>query len=235
MLSEYLSKHQKEIQCAVSENERSFAIWQEEKLLAGQPNGGVSVNDVLRHCNITRDELNIYRTAEPLAYYSHSKKTPQNILILENLDPFYGMRKFLLQGQSRICGMQVGTLVYGGGKRVPRAFSDFDSLAEPYLADQNNSFYYVGDIDYEGIRIYEGLFSKMKTTRTILPCIPIYIKMLDCVRDVEILPVMKEKQHEVAAGEFLSFFPKKYQDKICKILAERRYVPQEILSVLDYK
>ena len=151
-LSEYLEKHQAELQVPISENERSFAIWKQEKFLSGRLDGGVSANDVLKHCMISRELLNIYKTAEPLAYYSHSKKTPQNILILENLDPFYGMRRYMLGGKDSICGITFGTLVYGGGKRVSRAFADFELLAEPYLTAGDNRFYYLGDIDLKDLQ-----------------------------------------------------------------------------------
>ena len=46
---------------------------------------------------------------------------------------------------------------------------------------------------------------------------------------------MKENQHRVILDEFLSRFSKEYQDKIVEILEVGRYVPQEILSVMDYE
>ena len=41
--------------------------------------------------------------SETLAYYSHTRKTPQNMLILENKDTFYSMRRHLLEGK-RVLG-----------------------------------------------------------------------------------------------------------------------------------
>lgn len=62
------------------------------------------------------EALNVYRTTEPLSYYTHTRNTPQNILILENKDPFFSMRNYLLNGHTEIFGAEIGTLIYGAGK-----------------------------------------------------------------------------------------------------------------------
>ena len=89
-LSAYLQKRQATV--TVSRNERSFEIWGEEKFLSG------NARSVLSHCGTTEAELNVYYTAEPFAYYAARREVPQKLLILENKDPFFGMRKFLLEG-----------------------------------------------------------------------------------------------------------------------------------------
>lgn len=160
-LSEYLGRCKEELSIPVSENERSFAIWKKEKFLSGKSYDGISAGDVLKHCGLEKDYLNTYRTAEPLAYYSYSKSVPQNILILENLDPFYSIRRQMLNGNNNICGAAYDTLVYGGGKRVVRAFEDFEVSSEPYMKDKRNHLFYAGDLDYEGISIYESLARRM--------------------------------------------------------------------------
>ena len=160
-LSDYIDKHRADLSIKISENERSFAIWKKEKFLSGKSYDGISVGDVLKHCGIDKDYLGTFRTAEPLAYYSYVKDVPQNILILENLDPFYSIRRIMLKGNNFICGMTLGTLVYGGGKRVIRAFEDFEISSEPYMKTEGNHLYYAGDLDYEGIAIYEGLARRM--------------------------------------------------------------------------
>ena len=62
---------------------------------------------LLKNVGLTVDDLNIYETAEPLAYYSVSKETPQNILIIENKDTFYSLRKFLIERHPRILGCSI--------------------------------------------------------------------------------------------------------------------------------
>lgn len=229
-LSDYIDRHKEELAVEISENERSFEIWQREKILSGKSYDGVSAGDVLKHCGIDRDYLRTYRTAEPIAYYSHRKETPQNILILENLDPFYSIRRLMLQGGT-VCGGNYGTLVYGGGKRVIRAFDDFDISAEPYMKEDGNHFFYAGDLDYEGIAIYEGLARRMN--RELLPCMELYNRMLDKAHDIERLPLMKN-QNTIDIIRFAYFFSTERREKLQRVLESGRYIPQEILSVWDY-
>lgn len=249
-LSDYLNRNREDLRISISENERSFAIWGKEKFLSGKTYDGISAGDILKHCGIEKDYLNTYRTAEPLAYYSCNKDIPQNILILENLDPFYSIRRLMLEGNNNICGILFGTLVYGGGKRVVRAFEDFAISAEPYMRDFRNHLFYVGDLDYEGIGIYESLVKKVKeesvlmsekdftdnnpTERIIEPCIEIYNRMLDKVCDIEKLPVMKN-QNVIDITEFTAGLTEERRGKLKIILESGRYIPQEILSVTDYR
>ena len=92
-----------------------------------------ALNRYTYSCGIGEELLNMYGTAEPFAYYAHTRDVPQNILILENKDTFYSMRRVLLNGKTAICGMETGTLIYGAGKRVIRSFQEFDLCAEPYM------------------------------------------------------------------------------------------------------
>ena len=57
------------------------------------------------------------------------------------------MRNYLLNGHTEI---------FGAGKGIIRSFQDFDLCAEPYMKHPKNTIYYFGDLDYEGIGIYEN-------------------------------------------------------------------------------
>ncbi len=149
LLNEYLKHHRNCLQEAVSMNERSFEIWGREKFLMKE--GGIRI---LKNVGLTLEDLNIYDTTEPLAYYSHHKRVPQNIVILENKDTFYSMRRHLLNGNTSILGVEIGTLIYGAGKSIHKSFQDFTFCVEPYLNDNRNEILYFGDLDYEGIIIY---------------------------------------------------------------------------------
>ena len=61
------------------------------------------------------------------------------------------MRNYLLNGHTEI---------FGAGKGIIRSFQDFDLCAEPYMKHPKNTIYYFGDLDYEGIGIYENLAEK---------------------------------------------------------------------------
>ena len=71
------------------------------------------------------------------------------------------MRNYLLNGYTEIFGAEIGTLIYGAGKGIIRSFQDFDLCAEPYMKHPKNTIYYFGDLDYEGIGIYENLAGKI--------------------------------------------------------------------------
>ncbi|MBQ7679596.1 MAG: hypothetical protein IJT34_07085 [Butyrivibrio sp.] len=240
-LSNYLKTSEESLQTPISVNERSFAIWGREKFLSGVREGEVSAATILAHCGLDMSCLNTYETAEPLATYVHTRETPQVLLISENLDPFCGMRRYLLSGREEILGIPVGTLVYGGGQRVARSFQDMELLAEPYMLAPGNHFLYVGDLDYVGIQIFENFHMHFRESVWIEPFVAYYELMLRRAEQrldggMDALPRMKAGQNRQAnAGEvFLSFFQEKEQQQIRRILAEGQYIPQEILSVRDY-
>lgn len=82
----------------VSLNERSFQIWGREKFLQREQG-----RKILARCGVELEQLYVYGTTEPLAYYSCSQNIPQTVLILENKDTFYSMRRYL-GGEGRVCG-----------------------------------------------------------------------------------------------------------------------------------
>lgn len=172
-LNEYLRDRRDALASPESANERSFEIWGQEKFL--KKGGGMTV---LKHCGISPDMLCYYDTTEPMAGYTHSREVPQNLLILENKDTFYSMRRHLMEENDSILGVRIGTLIYGAGKGILRSFQDFSMCAEPYMQRPENHIYYLGDLDYEGIGIYENLAELFGQEHEILPFIPGYEAML---------------------------------------------------------
>lgn len=229
LLDAYLKDNRKMLCYPESLNERSFEIWNREKFLAKEQG-----NSILKHCGLETGALNVYQTAEPLAYYSHTRITPQNLLILENKDTFYSMRRHMLCGNNSILGMDMGTLVYGAGKRVLRSFNDFDFCVEPYMTEAGNAIYYFGDLDYEGIGIYENLASMVKERWAILPFVPAYQKMLSKAGHVAGLPDTLEKQNRKISGHFFSYFSREQVQQMEEILKREKYIPQEILTISDF-
>ncbi|MFA9398692.1 MAG: Wadjet anti-phage system protein JetD domain-containing protein [Clostridiaceae bacterium] len=230
LLNEFFLKNEGKIKNKISLNERSFEIWGREKFLKSE--GG---KKILKNLGLKEYELNIYLTREPLAYYSHSKKVPQNILIIENKDTFYSMRKHLLEGNNEIMGKEISTLVYGGGKNINKSFEDFDVCVEPYISKKNNTILYFGDLDYEGIGIYESMKRIFENRYNIQPFVEGYMGMVDKYRKMKIsLPETKEGQNRNISDAFLSEFAKEYRISMLKILEANKYIPQEILNIGDF-
>ena len=201
MLNEYLKKHTDALLTPESLNERSFEIWHREKFLDREQG-----KKILKRCGLNVEALNVYRTTEPLSYYTHTRNTPQNILILENKDPFFSMRNYLLNGHTEIFGAEIGTLIYGAGKGIIRSFQDFDLCAEPYMKHPKNTIYYFGDMDYEGIGIYENLAEKFRSRWKIIPFVPAYQAMLGKAEQIIELPETKEHQNRNISTQFFSCF-----------------------------
>ncbi|MFT5875341.1 MAG: hypothetical protein ACI8WT_004324 [Clostridium sp.] len=229
-LSKFLDKRMILLNTQVSANERSFQIWEREKFLSRE--GG---KRILKNLNLSVEFLNIYDTTEPLSYYSYSKNSPQKILILENKDTFYSMRKHLIGGKSRIFGENISTLIYGGGKNIYRTFEDFEVCAEPHLIDKGNEILYLGDLDYEGIIIYEGLYKIFKDNFNIKPFVKGYESMINKFTEENIsLPKTKDGQNRNIGQVFTKEFSKLYRDSIMNILTSDKYIPQEILNISDF-
>ena len=230
LLSQYLKAQKQKIPEPVSLNERSFQIWGREKFLQREQG-----KKILTHCGITLEQLHVYTTTEPLAYYSALTQTPQTVLILENKDTFYSMRKYLLSGRQKMFGQQIATIIYGAGKGILRSFSDFRFCVEPHINAPENQILYFGDLDYEGIGIYERLQELFHTEHEIRPFIGAYEAMLQKAEagGIDFLPEMSENQNQNLSGQFYRYFSKETREKMQKLLHAGKYIPQEILNIQD--
>lgn len=229
MLNDYLKESRDRLRFPESANERSFEIWSREKFLLREQG-----KKILKHCGMGAEALNIYDTTEPLAYYSRTREVPQNLLILENKDTFYSMRRHLLEGKEEIFGMSAGTLIYGAGKGILRSFQDFKVCAEPYMTNPENRIYYFGDLDYEGIGIWEKLAELYQAYQEILPFAPAYEAMLEKAGKVRELPDTKEQQNRNISGVFFQYFGRETAEEMQRILESGKYIPQEILNITDF-
>ena len=189
----------------------------------------------MKRCGISMEMLNLYETTEPLSYYVHNREIPQNMLIVENKDTFYSMRKHLLSGENQILDVSIGTLIYGAGKGILRSFEDFNLCVEPYMRAKENHIYYFGDLDYEGIGIYEKLAVLFEKHCMIRPFGEAYLKMIEKADEIgmESMPVMKAGQNQKIGERFWSFFNKQDVEKMQELLQKGKYIPQEILAVKD--
>ena len=126
-------------------------------------------------------------------------------------------------------------MVYGGGKNIYKSFGDFDICVEPYVADANNTILYFGDLDYEGIIIYELLTREFAGEHTLKPFIEGYTAMIDKYLKMDIpLPKTKAGQNRNISELFLWEFSEEYRKAIMDILERDEYIPQEILNIGDF-
>lgn len=231
LLSQYLTKQKELLKFSATINERSFEIFHREKFLDREKG-----RSLLSRLKFSEEKLNFYETSEPMSYYSHNKLTPQNFLIIENKDTFYSMRKHLIEQKNTLLGVEINTLIYGGGKSIYKSFADFVNYVEPYFNHKDNKVYYFGDLDYEGILIYENLQKQYEQQIEILLFTQGYKKMLAKAENIgnQELPETKEGQNKNIGAKFLENFSSTTQSKIKKILECGIYIPQEILNESDY-
>lgn len=228
-LSDFLNAKKELLNIPISFKERSFQIWGREKYLERE--GGKTL---LKHLKFPIEKLNIYYTTEPLAYYSQHKESPQKILIIENKDTYYTFRKYLIDGKPKIFDMNIGTVIYGSGKSIWNSFNDFAIGAEKHLLDEKNEFFYFGDLDYEGIFIFQQLYDNFAGNYEIKPFVEAYKYMIDKYENVNVvLPETKEGQNRKHFNYFLEYFDDIYRKKIVDILESNRYIPQEIINYKD--
>ena len=228
-LNDYFVNKYNMFETPLTKNERSFDMFYKEKFISKG-----SAGKIFSRVKIDEKDLNYYETTEPLSYYAHSKKTPQNLLIVENKDTFYSMRRFMNAGNDVIMGLETGTLIYGAGKGIWKSFCDYEEKAEGYFSDSENKVYYFGDIDYEGIYIYEKLADSYE--EEITPAVAMYERMLEkaVVIGIDNLPDTKEKQNRNIGDKFLKYFSDENRSLILEILEAGKYIPQEILNCTDF-
>lgn len=216
-LNDYIVYNFNRLSIPMSINERSYEIWGEEKYLR-------KASSMLSNLGISIEKLNVYNTPEPF-FYEIINKSSNNVLIIENKDTWFTLKKYLRENPSNIYGIDIALLIYGEGKKI---ISSIDYLQhQDFSFLDNPKIYYWGDIDFEGINIFyllsEEIELKLLTSA--------YMDMLNKVKDIDNLKEMKEKQNKTKDLEkFLINFSSEYSSKINEILIKNRYIPQEIIN-----
>ncbi|HZK25076.1 MAG TPA: Wadjet anti-phage system protein JetD domain-containing protein [Oscillospiraceae bacterium] len=203
-------------------NERSFAIWSQEKFLKegrGQA--------ILKNLGLTLEDVNVYLTPEPFVYFSCHQQHA-HVLIIENKDTWYTLRKLMLQGQASFFTQRIDAIIYGSGKNIEKSLEDYEHTVEEHLLNPAAIFYW-GDIDYEGIGIYERLKKRYRDKFEIEILAKAYQAMVDLSQD-RVLPKSKDKQNKNIGEIFLKELTSPYRELIVKVLQSGAYIPQEIVN-----
>ena len=237
VLDRFIKQSSDVLNMPMSINERSFQIFSREKALKDDK----SLISVLNFNPGLREMLNYYMTPEP--FFAHNitsinvnDNSKLNILIIENKDTWYTLRKVMNPDNNNLFGVQFHVFIYGEGKKITRITNSLTDYNKLTYSNNNNrcTYYYFGDLDYEGIGIYEDLKSR-NSGLDIKLMVPLYIMMLSKSDGEDIdLPETKENQVRRGLGAFLSSFEPSLHYKITNILNSNRYIPQEILNCGDF-
>lgn len=219
-LSTFLKSSQEALQSPMSKNERAYSIWKNEKALDDS-----RYQSVMRY-NEAEGLLNFYRTPEPFFEYLCPVEKPRTILILENKDIWYTLRKLLIlhPEKRRLFGLLLDGIIYGEGKKAsrPKALEEYAALS-----GLTPEFWYCGDIDYEGFSIYDGV-CQANPGLTIRLFSAGYHAMVEQGSDIRHCPKKQERPNRLE--EILQDCDPQDRERLCELLDHGYYIPQECLN-----
>lgn len=216
----------------LSENERAYQIWNDEKAL--DKKDGKDNITLLKNCNAF-DILNTYSTPEPFFDY-RIRKNIKNVLVIENKDTWFTVRKIMLDTPNFIglFGTEIDCVIYGEGRKVTKR----NNSLQDYLNIDSHfegKVWYWGDIDYEGIDIFLS-FVNVSPELDILPFSAAYEKMAKLFEPLladsnsSRLKGHTNQKHSENISEFYSKIDCYSAERIKKLLHDEYYIPQEILN-----
>lgn len=196
---------------SATSQERSFQIVGDEKWI---DEGGGKV--LLERLKIW-DKLKINNEPDPLMLAINPNNFCQKEhkhLIVENKATYYGLLDALDD-------TDFTTLIYGAGWKIISGISCLEKQIS--LQGRKHILYYFGDLDFEGINIWNCLNKKV----FVKPILDFYKELLkkDSSRGKE-----NQNKNEEALSNFLEFFNKENKRKIEYNLKNKGYYPQEGLS-----
>lgn len=226
-LSSFLWSRSEELLEPMSINERSFSIFGKEKLLKSIEN---QFSSYFRMQGFSFEDLHTYPTPEPFFEYIHPSLKEGQILIVENKDTWYTLRKIMREENKPVVfGIPVKVLLYGEGKKITRQSGRLREYMEEVLGEHQNDFYYFGDLDYEGISIYQEAKEKNPEVN-----VKLLLKAYEAMLEEKLQKAYPEtRDHRTPRADlegFLANFSEEHQRKILQILEKGRYIPQEILN-----
>ncbi|MCM3716183.1 DUF2220 domain-containing protein [Alkalihalobacillus oceani] len=213
-IDQYLSKNGLPAAYANS-SERSYEIMKDEKWI-DEKGGRV----LLEKINIF-DKLKIMKTPDPLMFALHpnellANKRDHKHFIVENKATYSSLVDSLTK-------THFTTLIYGSGWKIASSLGQLSLQLGLTDREIQHDFYYFGDLDYEGIRIFYHLYEKYNVKLAT----GFYESLLR-------KPFYKGKgtqtRNEAAVQHFLQYFRKADQKKIAAMFQENGYYPQEALT-----
>jgi hypothetical protein len=213
----------------MSRKERSFSVWGREKLLDDH---FALVREVLKFNGLGEDFLNYFDTPEPFFEYVHARPEHITVLILENKDTWFTFRKLMQDtGKNIVAGTPVDVLLYGEGNKITKrgALEDYNAGMLGVKRGQAGRFFYFGDLDLEGIRLFFRT-REANPNLDIKPFSGLYQLMLKLAEGVE-LPESPDKRDVTAPlSEFTAMLGFDSTDVLTVFLARGKYIPQEIVN-----
>jgi hypothetical protein len=208
-VSDYINSNGLPKETATSQ-ERSFHIAGDEKWI--DENGGKSILTKIK----IYDKLKIYNGSDPLMLAVNPlafQRNEHKHLIVENKATFMGLLEILLE--TEFC-----SLIFGSGWKI---VGNINMLEKQTGLKENNVVYYFGDIDNEGLAIYDSLSEKAT--------VKIATEFYKALLSTEYKEGKKnQKKKPSALKNFSKHFDLEEQKLILDKLESGYYWPQEGLS-----
>ena len=216
----------------ITANERAYLIFGDEKAITSPDEASINGADIMKKLGgLTLNDIKAKRTFEPFFYIPtdefHNPKNDgkRNILIIENQDTFNTFMDAILN--NHLTGIHL--LIYGEGNAITRKFEFIQSIN----GKLDDNYYYFGDIDPEGISIY----NRLKTTfpdYNIYPTVSLYSYMLNKINPDDAKELRKlQKINNVSVSQFIDSFDNDTGIVIKDIINSYRYLPQEVINKTD--
>jgi len=199
----------------VTSQERSFNISGDEKWI-DEKNG----KKILERIKVW-DKLKIVNDSDPLMLAVNQKGFENPVhyhLIVENKATFLALMDILSE-------TNYTTLIYGCGWKI---VSNYYMIDKQLNLKDKNEFMYFGDIDKEGISIWNSLNEKMKVNIAV----DFYKELLK--KDYSI-GKKNQKRNNEAIDNLLSFFTNSEKEVLLNMINSDGYLPQEGLNKEELK
>lgn len=221
-LDRYLFSRQ-ESSHAVSRKERSFEIFDEEKVLDDQ-----TFCSFLSRLGITKGILHFYDTPEYCFNdYIPEKKPQMTLLICENKDIWFNIRRMMFENHMQVIfDTHIDGVVLGCGNKISGAGALMSYTA---FIGSEIAYLYWGDIDRAGLNIYLSTIRNNPTLNITL-FVPAYEEMLR-LASARNIPDSQDARDRM--DDYSSIYEHISQDlraTLADNIARNKRIPQEIIS-----
>ncbi len=209
-------------------NERSYELFSDEKAIAAPADASVDGALILKNLCLTLEDIRAKQVFEPFFWIEKGfsdlrGKAERTVLIIENKDTFWTLQQAVTDGV--LTGIHL--VIYGEGNAILKKF-EYIKTVGGVLDDR---YRYFGDIDIEGISIYNRLRARYPEY-DIRPATALYTFILQKAGPAGAHP-LRRSQRAGSLSPFLDFFDAETGDAIRQIVTTERYLPQEILNATD--
>lgn len=213
-------------------NERSYEIFGDEKAIDEPQRAAVDGSAVLRNLGLILADIRAKKVFEPFFYIekgfgAEQGKTKRNVLIVENKDTFWTFQRAVIAGEFD----GINLIIYGEGNAIQKKFEYIETVG----GTPDDLYFYFGDIDREGIAIFNRLQARYPDYG-IKPATSFYTAVLRKAGYRNARPLRTEQNRGlIPLSPFIDGFDEESRAAIEWIITEERYLPQEVLTAVDLR